>query len=93
MREESISVIGNKMNFIILETFVKSFIVISVLPLGRFLASIFSTLCCFPPFSSIPHTMILLKTHSAYPLPNHLYKLKKGGTEVRALWDSTSNWP
>src|SRR6218665_3200666 len=42
--------------------------VVSVLPLGRFLASVFSTLSCFPPFSLILHTTILLETHSAYPI-------------------------
>ena len=34
-------------------------IVVSVLPWGRFLASIFSTLSCFLPFSLVPHTTIL----------------------------------
>jgi len=41
-------------------------IVISVLPLGRFLASMFSILSCFPPFSLIPHTTFLSETHLAY---------------------------
>src|SRR6218665_573358 len=45
----------------------KSFVV-SVLPLGRFLASIFSTLSCFLPFSLVPHTTILSETRSAYPI-------------------------
>src|SRR6218665_1996988 len=43
-------------------------VVVSVMLLGRFLASIFSTLSCFPPFSLIPHTTILSKTHSTYPI-------------------------
>src|SRR6218665_3064155 len=43
-------------------------VVVSVLPLGRFLASIFSTLFCFPPFSLVPHTTILSETRSAYPI-------------------------
>ena len=34
-------------------------VVVSVLPWGRFLASIFSTLSCFLPFSLVPHTTIL----------------------------------
>src|SRR6218665_720593 len=41
---------------------------ISILPLGRFLASRFSILSCFPPFSLIPHTMILSNTYLAYPI-------------------------
>src|SRR6218665_1664848 len=41
------------------------YVVVSVLPLDRFLASIFSTLSCFPPFSLIPHKTILSETHSA----------------------------
>src|SRR6218665_561896 len=44
------------------------FVTISVLPLGRFLASIFSTLSCFPPFSLVPHMTILSKTHLACPI-------------------------
>src|SRR6218665_2731222 len=43
-------------------------VVVSVLPLGRFLASMFSILSCFPPFSLIPHTTLLSETHLAYPL-------------------------
>src|SRR6218665_2195492 len=43
-------------------------LVVSVLPLGRFLASIFSTLSCFLPFSLVPHTTILSETRSAYPI-------------------------
>src|SRR6218665_43575 len=45
-----------------------SIVVVSVLPLGRFLASIFSTLSCFPPFSLVPHMTILSETHSVYPI-------------------------
>src|SRR6218665_2255009 len=43
-------------------------IVVSVLPLGRFLASVFSILSCFPPFSLTPHTTLLSETHLAYPI-------------------------
>jgi len=43
-------------------------VVVSVLPLGRFLASIFSTLSCFPPFSLVLHMTILSETRSAYPV-------------------------
>src|SRR6218665_215068 len=42
--------------------------VVSVLPLGRFLASTFFTLSCFPPFTSVPHMTILSETRSAYPI-------------------------
>src|SRR6218665_2907424 len=42
--------------------------VVSVLPGGRLLAPIFSTLSCFPPFSLVPHTTILSETRSAYPI-------------------------
>ena len=42
--------------------------VLSVLPLNRFLASMFSSLSCFPPFSSIPHTTLLSGTHLACPI-------------------------
>ena len=42
-------------------------IVVNVTPWGRFLASIFSTLSCFLPFSLVPHTTILSETRSAYP--------------------------
>src|SRR6218665_516351 len=41
-------------------------VVVSVLPLGRFLASIFSTLSCFLPFSLVPHKTILSETRTAY---------------------------
>src|SRR6218665_4046014 len=45
-------------------------VVVSVLPSGRFLASIFSTLSCFLPFSLVPHTTILSETRSAsFPSP------------------------
>src|SRR6218665_12594 len=43
-------------------------VVVSVLPLGRFLASMFSILSFFPPFYLIPHTMLLSETHLAYPI-------------------------
>src|SRR6218665_2094039 len=36
---------------------------VSVLLLGRFLASVFSILSCFPSFSLIPHTTLLSETH------------------------------
>src|SRR6218665_3328795 len=39
-------------------------LIISILLLGRFLASIFSTLSCFPLFSLIPHTTLLSETLS-----------------------------
>src|SRR6218665_1989584 len=53
-----------------LETRRLSTVVVSVLPLGRFLASIilFSTLSCFLPFSLVPHTTTLSETRSAYPI-------------------------
>ena len=44
------------------------YVVVSVLPLGRFLASMFSILSCFPPYSLIPHTTLLSETHFAYPI-------------------------
>src|SRR6218665_1829116 len=47
-------------------------VVVSVLPLGRFLASIFSTLSCLLPFSLVPHTTILSETRSAYPIVSFL---------------------
>src|SRR6218665_2567811 len=43
-------------------------LVVSVQSLGRYLASIFSTLSCFPPFSLVPHTTLLSETHSVYPI-------------------------
>ena len=43
-------------------------VIVSVLPLGRFLTSIFSTLSCFPPFSLVPHMTILSEIRSAYPI-------------------------
>src|SRR6218665_4057239 len=42
-------------------------VVTSVLPLGRFLASMFFILSCFLPFSLILH-MTISKTHLAYPI-------------------------
>src|SRR6218665_361814 len=42
--------------------------VVSVLPLARFLASMFSILSCFPPFSLIPHTTLLSETHLAHQI-------------------------
>src|SRR6218665_1618967 len=51
-----------------LEFNILPFDVVSVLPLGRFFAFIFSSLSCFPHFSLILHTMILSKTHLAYPI-------------------------
>src|SRR6218665_1661855 len=48
--------------------FTYMYVVVSVLPLGRFLVSIFSTLSCFPPFSLVPHMTILSETRSAYPI-------------------------
>src|SRR6218665_3449859 len=47
-------------------------IVVSVLPLGRFLASIFSTLSCFPPFSSVPHMTTL---RNSFSIPNRFLPL------------------
>jgi len=41
---------------------------ICVLLLGRFLASTFSILSSFPPFSLNPHTTLLSETHLAYPI-------------------------
>jgi len=55
-------------NTTILDSYMNYFVVVSVLLLGRFLASIFSTLSCFPPFSSVPHMTILSETRSAYPI-------------------------
>src|SRR6218665_1704134 len=43
-------------------------VVVSVLPLGRFLASMFSIRSCCPPFSLNPYTTLLLETHLAYPI-------------------------
>src|SRR6218665_2446168 len=43
-------------------------LLVNVLPLGKFLASMFSILYCFPPFSLIPHTAILSETNLAYRL-------------------------
>src|SRR6218665_619703 len=43
-------------------------VVVSVLPLGRFLVSMFSILSCFPSFSLNPHTTLLSETHLAYPV-------------------------
>src|SRR6218665_314215 len=51
-----------------------SVVVVSVLPLGRFLASMFSILSCFPffpvftTFTLILHTTLLSETHLAYPI-------------------------
>jgi len=41
-------------------------VVISIRPLGRFLASMFSILSCFLPFSLILHTTLLWETHLPY---------------------------
>src|SRR6218665_882314 len=41
-------------------------VLVSVPPLGRFLASMFSILSCFPIFSLIPHTTLRSETHLAY---------------------------
>ena len=43
---------------------VRPLAVVSVLPWGRFLASIFSTLSCFLPFSLVLHTTILSETEA-----------------------------
>src|SRR6218665_3003096 len=43
-------------------------VVVSVLPLGRFLAFMFSILSCFPLFSLIPHKTLLSETHLACPI-------------------------
>src|SRR6218665_3138522 len=44
------------------------YVVVSVLPLGRFLASIFSTISYFPSLSLVQHITILSETRSACPI-------------------------
>src|SRR6218665_1391635 len=52
-----------------------SLVVVSFLPLGRFLASMFSILSSFPPLSLIPRILYDASFRNSFSMPNRLLPL------------------